>query len=139
MRLFLDANILFSAAWREASPAGYLFELARLGDCRLLTSGFALEEARRNIAVKRPERATILESQIRWLRLTLEPLDGELAMARHHGLPDKDVPILAAAIRAKADLLVTGDRKHFGHLYGSEVAGVSVTTLAAALSAVLGD
>ena len=41
-------------------------------------------------------------------------------------LPDKDRPILLSAIRAKATHLLTGDRQHFGVLYGQSISGVTV-------------
>lgn len=44
--------------------------------------------------------------------------------------PDaKDQPILCAAIRARCDLLATGDRKHPGHLYDQTIEGVTVVSL----------
>jgi hypothetical protein len=44
------------------------------------------------------------------------------------GLPPKDAPILAAAIASKADRLLTGDLKHFGHLYGRTFQGVLIVS-----------
>jgi hypothetical protein len=41
-------------------------------------------------------------------------------------LPVKDRPVLAAAIRQGCAVLVTGDRTHFGALYGGTVHGVAV-------------
>jgi hypothetical protein len=41
-------------------------------------------------------------------------------------IDSKDRPILLAAIRGKADYLLTGDGRHFGHLYGKLVEGVMV-------------
>ena len=41
-------------------------------------------------------------------------------------LPEKDWPILLSAIRAKATHLLTGDRRHFGTLYGQTIGGVTV-------------
>ena len=43
MRLFLDANILFGAAYRDGNPVELLFALERTGRCRLLSSAFAVE------------------------------------------------------------------------------------------------
>ncbi|TVP80432.1 putative toxin-antitoxin system toxin component, PIN family [Thioalkalivibrio sp.] len=137
MRLFLDANILFSAAWKEGSDALLLFELAQAGHCKLTTSGLALEEARRNIARKRPERQFALERLVKLMSLGREPAQEHLAIARTHGLPDKDIPVLAAAIAQRADLLVTGDRRDFGHLYGSNPGEVEVIGLAGAIERVL--
>lgn len=137
MRVFLDANILFSAAWKSGADAALLFDLAEAGHARLNTSRLALEEARRNIERKRPARQPILERFARQVSLGKEPLPSHLAVAREHGLPDKDVPILAAAIAQRADWLVTGDRRDFGHLYGASIDGVEVIDLAGAVGRLL--
>ena len=49
--------------------------------------------------------------------------------AANRGVPDKDAPILAAALVAKVDILVTGDRVHFGHLSSKFTDGVRVLRL----------
>jgi predicted nucleic acid-binding protein len=54
-------------------------------------------------------------------------------------VPDKDAPILAAACVAEVDILVTGDRTHFGHLYGETVGGLRVLTLKDTLARLLED
>ena len=41
-------------------------------------------------------------------------------------LPVKDRPVLAAAIHQSCDALVTGDRTHFGALYGRTIHGVTI-------------
>jgi len=54
-RLFLDANILFSAAYR---PDAGLLRLWRFKDVQLVTSAYALEEARINLQ-EREQRARL--------------------------------------------------------------------------------
>ena len=49
-RVFLDANVLFSAAYLESSGLARLWQLA---DAELLSSDYAIEEARRNLALDR--------------------------------------------------------------------------------------
>ncbi|MDT8450578.1 MAG: PIN domain-containing protein [Wenzhouxiangellaceae bacterium] len=137
MRVFLDANILFSAAWKEGADASLLFELAAAGFCELTTSHLAVEEARRNIARKRPVRRPALEQFAGRALIGREPGESHLAVARAQELPDKDIPILAAAIAQGADLLVTGDRRDFGHLYGSGSDGVEVINLSGAIERIL--
>lgn len=134
MRVFLDANILFSAAYTDNSSAGRLFGLQAVGLCRLLTSAYALDEARRNIAAKRPRQIDALQALVGQLTVTPEPSPDLTAEAVRLGLPAKDAPILAAAIAGKADALVTGDRAHFGHLYGQTAQGVRVLRLADAFA-----
>lgn len=52
--------------------------------------------------------------------------------------PD-DVPVLAGALYADADLLVTGNRKHFGNLYGEKIGGCLVLPPAEALEVLVGE
>lgn len=139
MRLFLDANVLFSAAWKEDASARLLFELDAAGFCRLTTSRLAVEEARQNILRKRPERGSLLEELIGRVVVGREPAAGHLEQAGHHGLPAKDIPILAAAIAQRADRLVTGDRRDFGHLYGKRIKGIRIVGLNEAIKQVLAE
>jgi len=125
-RLFLDASILFSAAW--GSPvAERLWVLGRVqASVRLLTSGYALAEARRNLEAH-GHRAR-LEALIAGVELVPEaPLYSILPPSVL--LAAKDRPILAAAAAARATHLLTGDREHFAALFGSEVLGVRVMTI----------
>ena len=87
--------------------------------------GYVTEEARRNLAAKAPERLADLEALLARLRVAeAQPpestLDAKLALA------DKDRPVLAAAVRLGCEALVTGDRTHFGALYGKAVGGVTI-------------
>jgi len=128
-RVFLDANVLFSAAWLEGSG---LARLWRLPASRLITSRYALAEAERNLG-----------SDEQRLRLTALVADLELVDAVAGGqLPDgvklveKDASILLAAIAAGATHLLTGDRRHFADLYGKSVKGVRILSPAEYLESI---
>lgn len=123
MRLFLDANVLFATAWQEGRSRA-LFTLAQQGRCTLCTSAYALGEARRNLQAKRPEALTTLEALLEEVILVAEPRRALIHKALERGLPPTDAPILAAAWEARAAALVSGDRQHFGHLYGQPLCGV---------------
>ena len=120
-RVFLDANVLFSAAYSEASR---LRELWRLAETELLTSAFALEEARRNLLVYCPDGMSHLEELAAELEVAAEAAQLPTGL----DLPDKDRPILAAAIGATCTHLLTGDARHFRSLYGRRAGGVLVLT-----------
>lgn len=139
LRVFLDANILFSAAYRDGSPALLLFDLASAGRCRVVTSAFAWEEAQRNIRLKSPHRWRALDALKEQLDDAPVPDAKAIVDAAKHGLPDKDAPIPAAAVVAKVDILVTGDRTHFGHLYGQAIGSLRVLTLTETLARLLED
>lgn len=128
--LFLDANILFSAAHSPEGRSAALFSLARQRYCRLITSHFALEEARRNLAHKNVQALARLKALSNWVHLCAEADAPRFEKARSVGLKDPmDVPILAAAM-GRADVLVTGDIKHFGPWMNRRVEGLTVLGLA---------
>lgn len=116
--LFLDANVLFSAAYRADSGLGRLWQLE---DVALHTSRYALEEARINL-----DR----EDQ----RARLDGLSEKLlfceagARTPPHGvsLPEKDMPILLAALTARCTHLLTGDIRHFGSYLGKKIEGMQL-------------
>ncbi len=137
MKVFLDANIVFSAVHQQEGRAQSLLLLARVGHCDLLVSEHALEEARRNLARKSHSFEKRLEDLLAMTEVVAEAPASLVRWALEQGLPLKDAPILAAAMHANADLLATGDRRDFGHLYGKTLRGVRVLSLAMAIKTVL--
>lgn len=137
MKLFCDANVVFSAAHQEEGRAQSIAALARAGRCTLLVSAHALEEARRNLALKSTGYETRLERFVAASLLVPEAPPTTVEWAGRQGLPAKDAPILAAAVHAGAELLVTGDTRDFGPLFGRTLQGVKIVTPAQALVAVL--
>jgi uncharacterized protein len=120
-RVFLDANVLYSAAYVEFAG---LARLWNLDDAQLLSSAYAIEEARRNLAMDRPEAVPRLTRLLESLSVLDAPHGLKLPEAVR--LDAKDQPILLAAIHAKADYLLTGDAKHFEPLYGKRIEGVLI-------------
>jgi hypothetical protein len=91
----------------------------------LCADAYVIEEARRNLAVKYPGAVGFLEEFTATLdvgRLHPAPLPGHVAEL----LPVTDRPVLASAAHMRCDVLLTGDRTRFGHLYGEELLGVVV-------------
>jgi predicted nucleic acid-binding protein len=138
VRLFLDANVLFTAAHNPAGRSAAIFQLAGAGACSLISSPHALEEARRNLRVKYPGAMDAFERLVAVCSVEPEASSKDLSWALEQGLPEKDAPILAAAVQARCGVLVTGDRTHFGALYGRHVRGVEVLSPADALARLLG-
>jgi uncharacterized protein len=137
LKLFLDANVVFSAAHTAAGRAQHLVALAHAGRCELLTSAQGLEEARRNLALKSAGYEARLAAALEAMSVVGEAPRELVVWAAGEGLPAKDAPILAAAVHAGAQLLATGDARDFGHLYGRTLRGVRVATPKDALAAVL--
>ena len=138
-RAFLDANVLFSAAHSSRGVARGLFELAYQHEdiVSLVVTEHVLVEATENLQGKYPRRVPDLLSLLDGVGYVPEPPE-ELMLAVAHLLTDpEDIPVLAGALFADADILLTGDRRHFGHLYGGAVGGCAVMELRAGFEKLL--
>jgi predicted nucleic acid-binding protein len=122
MRVFLDANVLFSASNRPSNIARLVDWL--ISEATAITSDLAREEARRNLVLKRadwlPAFARLVE------RIEIVPsVQFELPVR----LDEEDRPLLCAAIRSSCSHFATGDRRDFGHLFDKTIEGVRVVSL----------
>lgn len=124
MRVFLDANVLFSAAKSDGAVRRLLELLIAEGHV-LCADGYVAEEARRNLAAKGPAGLTVLAALLDRLEVAPAQADPD-SMAGARALPEKDRPVLVAAARMKCETLVTGDRTHFGAFYGRSLGGVAI-------------
>ena len=118
-----------------------LLALAAAGTCELLSSEYAFEEARRNLAVKSPEGSVEQFEAATALILRVQEASGvALERALSVNLSDTtDVPILAAALQAGADTLVTGDRRAFGSFFGHRIGSLRILRLRDVLTEILAD
>ena len=132
MRIVLDTNILIGALITKGTPPDRLYQAWLKGEIELVTSTAQLAEVAAVLARPRlrryldaDEAAGIVEN-IDTRALVLEALpDVNLS-------PDpKDNPILATAIAGKADLIVSGDKRHMLAL--GEVEGIPIVTARDAL------
>jgi len=108
LTVFIDSNILFSTCYRSPN----LFErLWRISGIRIVSAPYCVNEVRRNLVS--PDQ---LHRFDQWLLRTEVVEDcPENQLPENLMLPAKDLPVLAAAARYKADILVTGDSNHFGN------------------------
>jgi predicted nucleic acid-binding protein len=132
-RLFLDANVLFTAAHNPEGKAALLFDALDLRRWNLLSSEFAIAEAQRNIVAKYPHCAALLEMLIAKLTVVGQPMPVVIGIS----LPEKDRPIYLAALACRATHLLTGDRQHFGrHMNRPQATGgIVIQTVADYLTA----
>jgi len=137
----LDANILFLAGYSAASPVHDLLALAAAGDCELLSSEYAFEEARRNLGVKSSDDSIERFEAATGLIIPVQEASGPaLEQAQSVKLFDaSDTPILAAALQSGADVLVTGDRRAFAAFVGQRIGSLRILRLRAALTEILPD
>ena len=113
-KVFLDTSALIAGILSPTGAAHEVLRLCEAGVVRAVVSRQVLVEADRNLSEKVP---TILPEYRMFLR-QLSPLvvedpshdavEGALGVIHH-----KDAPILAAAMEAQADFLITWNTRHF--------------------------
>jgi len=127
MRIFADANVLFSAA-RSAGAIRTLLQMLQSEGHALAADAYVVAEACRNLQSKASADAlTFLEDLLGQIEVR-QVIYAEVAHEQSlvGWLPEKDRPVLLAAMAMRCDVLLTGDRTHFGAGYGKTFAGVTV-------------
>jgi putative PIN family toxin of toxin-antitoxin system len=113
-KAFIDASVLFAAAYSPRGSAYQLLRQALEGAINILVSEDVLAEVRRNLEAKAPETLADCELLVEMLPLTIidDPTPEAIKRVSRY-LNPKDAIILAAAMAAQPDYFVTWDRKHF--------------------------
>ncbi len=127
MRIFLDANVLFSASRSAGAIRQLVYGLHAAGHT-LVADEYVATEARRNIVGKASAEAqAYLEALLSQIEVSAVhfPVTAQSVV---QWLPEKDRPVLMAAMELRCDALVTGDRTHFGPGYGQVFGGVTLYT-----------
>ncbi|KKU05757.1 MAG: hypothetical protein UX07_C0013G0005 [Parcubacteria group bacterium GW2011_GWA2_45_30] len=109
---FLDASVLVAAA---LSPSGGSFRILNeslLHGFGFVTSPHAFGESERVLIRKYPDRVVELHHLAVFLNMVLDTSE-KFAAQFTEIINVKDVPILAAAVEAGVDVLITLDREHF--------------------------
>jgi predicted nucleic acid-binding protein len=134
VRLFLDANVLFTAARTPIGKAALIIGWGGEGYWQVVTSAYASEEARRNLEQKAPASLPQLVDLLRNIEIVVPSLTAPCP----DNLPLKDRPIFQAAHTGEASHLLTGDLKDFGPLMNRPelTFGITVQTVAEFLAAI---
>src|SRR3954468_24457434 len=122
MTVFLDANILFSAALPGSRMGWFVGVLLSHAVC--ITNAYAVEEARRNLELKAPKALSELDALLEKCEL----VGGVGFTTEGVKLKAKDMPILGGAIHGRATHLLTGDERDFGEMFGKNIEGVKIVS-----------
>jgi len=114
LKVFLDTSALIAGIASVKGAARAVLQLAETGLIEVIVSRQVIVEADRNIEDKLPELLGEYREFIKFLAPVMvdDPSFVEIKRFLTVINPD-DAPILAAAVDADADFLVTWDKKHF--------------------------
>lgn len=114
MRVFLDAACWMAAAGNEFGGSMRILRLAQAGLFIIVVTELVLVEAERNMRDKMPAEAfqRYMDMQGMLRPEIIEPTTPEENLQWQDIITEKDCHVLAGAYKARADVLVTLDRKH---------------------------
>lgn len=112
--LFLDACILVTAANSPEGGSARLLQLAAEKKVRLIATNQVLQEARKNIIelLGKPLWTWFLRTISSIALLLVEDPTQKEEAAWKKLTHEKDAHVLAGAVKAKADILISLDRRH---------------------------
>ena len=114
MKCLLDSNVLISAClFPDSVPAtAYFKSLSEPYSC--VVCDYSIDEVRRTFNRKFPDKLHTMEAFLKVLSsavdITPTPADDEKVAGEKAVRDVKDHPILRAAVKAEADILVSGDK-----------------------------
>ena len=113
-RLFFDSSALIAGVLSSTGAARVLLVMSEMSDIELIISEQVIVECERSLAKKVPQalpefRQTIKDANLKILK---DPSLKEVRESLYLISDSTDAPILAAAIKAKVDFLVTHNHKH---------------------------
>lgn len=113
-KIFIDANILIAGANSRSGASRAVLLMGEIGLVQLVVSHQALVEAERNIRKKLPKALPNFVEQMTYLQLeVVSDPPNEISAQWEPIIEDKDAPILAAAILANVERLITLNTKDF--------------------------
>jgi len=110
-RIFLDTSAWLAFFCRPAGGTGEILRLARKGYAVILTSAGVLEEIQRNLRKTRcsPSDVDLVLQEVAPVTVWISVADIDEVS---NDVEEKDRHIIAAAVKGKADFLVSFDRRH---------------------------
>ena len=121
VKVFLDSNVIISGLFSDKGAPRVILDILCLGLPVLtgVTGEYNLIEIARNLTKKMPDVLPIYKKYLPLLNLEVIPFPSSGEINKLSGATsDKDIPVLASAIRGDVDFLVTGDKKDFVKLKG---------------------
>ena len=114
-KVFLDANVYFAGFLSSQGASALVLQLARRKKIQVIATQLVLHEADRNLRKKTsPQTLKSFHRFLQETKIQIQPAVDDKSLRKYESLiHPKDVPVIAAAVEAKADYLITLDRRHF--------------------------
>ena len=113
IKAFLDSNVILSGFLSDKGAPRIILDLFSIDLPFLIsiTGEYNIIEIERNLINKLPGAVSIYKEYFPKLNLKIIPLPNKQDVKKYSGIiSPKDAPVLASAVKSKANYLVTGDK-----------------------------
>ncbi|MDO8728844.1 MAG: putative toxin-antitoxin system toxin component, PIN family [bacterium] len=113
IKVFLDANVWFSAAHSQEGGSFFVMRLAKAKLLAIYASKYVLDEAERNLLLKSHESLKLYYTLLSEISPIITSSKVSPAFERKFGkfVPASDLPILAGAVGSGTEYLITLDKR----------------------------
>lgn len=111
MKVFIDASVILAALGSASGGSAVILKLTQKEKLKGVISQAIIEEVKRN-AANLNRKAEDVERIILKSRLEIVEASSLEAEQKYAKLAGKDAHVVASAVQAKADILLTLDKKH---------------------------
>lgn len=126
-RIFVDTSVFFSACYSQTGASFEIFRFALQGSAKLITSDYVIQETQRNLSRKSPDVLPKFKEFLEIIDFEYANPSVEEVLKAAIFTELKDAPVVAAALYAGADFLVSLDRRHLvGQTRVSEESGIPI-------------
>jgi predicted nucleic acid-binding protein len=142
VRVFLNSNVILSGLISDTGAPRIILDLLTLKLPFLTgcTGRFNVMEIERVLKKKMPQALSVYRHYLPQFNLRIIPVPRPHELKEITGkIADKDLPVLASAIRGEADFLVTGDKRHFRKISSLGDYTVKIVTPAEFVDRILPD
>lgn len=140
LRVFLDSNVIFSGLYSSEGASGIILERFIDGEFRVVISQQVLDEVVRTLKDKLPEALPALRRLLVSIPPEIVKDQSSEEVARWaEVIHMEDAGILAAAVAANPDYVVTGDKHFFENPSIAEKSGLCIVTPAQFLKRLAND
>lgn len=119
VKVFLDSNVILSGLISDRGAPRLILDILSLGlpVLRGVTGRYNLTEIERDVATKLPAARSVLNECLPRMNLEMVFLPFSDEMEPFRGtVDDRDLPVLASAVIAKADYFLTGDKRNLSQI-----------------------
>ncbi|PJF39553.1 MAG: PIN domain-containing protein [Chloroflexi bacterium] len=129
IKAFVDSSVLYASIISSSGASREILKRNNKGEIQLVITKYVVDETRDNLTAKNPDKAAALELLIDLVSFEFVDVSRKSVQDAVAYTEIKDAPVVAAAIAANCEYLLTFDKQHLlGNQRVAEKSGLTIAT-----------